>query len=234
MELRVFPGLTVRDAGYWRHAALVDQLRALRARRLMLFVDAMNVLEGAKELSGAGHSDIDPHQCDCIALYPLAIEEALQGFPRFRLVRSYWYDAEVTKESQLHEVQAALHSTLREMPYCELILGAHSREGKQKREKGVDISLAVSMLDHAFRDNHDCAAIVSGDADFVPLVRAVKATGKHVLCCAFTWQLGKDDELRYAADEFAPLEAALAETVPKLRGEQLRQQLEAGGDDEAS
>ena len=48
------------------------------------------------------------------------------------------------------------------------------------RQKGVDVLLAVEMLDHAFRKNMDEAWLLAGDADFVPLVEAVTRLGTWV------------------------------------------------------
>src|SRR4051812_22386937 len=49
-----------------------------------------------------------------------------------------------------------------------------------RHSKGVDIALTNEMLSHAFRDNYDSAALVSGDGDYVPLVEEVKRIGKRV------------------------------------------------------
>lgn len=47
-------------------------------------------------------------------------------------------------------------------------------------EKGVDVKLAVEMIENALSDNYDTAIIISGDGDFVPAVDLVKKQGKHV------------------------------------------------------
>jgi uncharacterized LabA/DUF88 family protein len=59
------------------------------------------------------------------------------------------------------------------------IVGAHVRLGslagsseKRRRQKGVDILLAVDMMNHAIRQNMRRAVLLTGDADFKPL-------GKH-------------------------------------------------------
>ena len=197
-----------------RHFEVLDTLQAIRARRLMVFVDTMNILEGTGELSAKGYRHIDPHRvADCIRMYPGALEAVLVKYPRFRCIRSYWYDAKVPGNHRMHTLQQALHEQLGRQPYTELVLGKHSGEGKSRRQKGVDIALAVNMLQNAFRGNYDCAALVSGDADFAPVVSEVKATGKQVICASFTWQLSKDEEIVYAADEFIALEQALAKHI---------------------
>ncbi|WP_448377508.1 NYN domain-containing protein [Fervidobacterium sp.] len=48
-------------------------------------------------------------------------------------------------------------------------------------EKGVDISLAVEALDRAYQGRYDLLVLVSGDTDFVPLVRKLAALGVGVM-----------------------------------------------------
>ena len=48
-------------------------------------------------------------------------------------------------------------------------------------EKGVDTSLAVDMLELCMNDAFDDAFLLAADEDFVPMVEAVKRTGRHVI-----------------------------------------------------
>ena len=40
-------------------------------------------------------------------------------------------------------------------------------------EKGTDVNLAVHLIDDAWRDDYDCAVVVSNDSDFAEAVRKV-------------------------------------------------------------
>jgi uncharacterized LabA/DUF88 family protein len=67
------------------------------------------------------------------------------------------------------------------------IVGAHVRLGslagssqKRRRQKGVDILLAVDMMNHAIRQNMRRAVLVTGDADFKPLVESMIQIGMFV------------------------------------------------------
>jgi uncharacterized LabA/DUF88 family protein len=51
------------------------------------------------------------------------------------------------------------------------------------QEKGVDVKLATDML--VLNDNYDVGIVVSGDADYVPVVQAVKDWGKHIINVSF-------------------------------------------------
>ena len=51
-------------------------------------------------------------------------------------------------------------------------------QGTREGEKGVDVGIAVDMIDKML--NYDVAILVSGDADFLPLVRYLKDNLKQV------------------------------------------------------
>jgi hypothetical protein len=56
------------------------------------------------------------------------------------------------------------------------------------QEKGVDVKLATDLLQ--LNDIYDVGIIVSGDADYVPAVRAVKDWGKHIVNVSFLKKSG--------------------------------------------
>jgi uncharacterized LabA/DUF88 family protein len=67
------------------------------------------------------------------------------------------------------------------------IVGAHVRLGvlagkrqRRRRQKGVDILLAVDMMNHAIRQNMRRTVLLSGDADFKPLVESLIQIGTFV------------------------------------------------------
>lgn len=81
-------------------------------------------------------------------------------------------------------------------------LGSMTGTYKNRRQKGVDISLAVDCLKHAERGNMGVALLVSGDGDFKPLVQALVEMG------LFAWVMGDkkhtSEELRLAATAISP------------------------------
>jgi len=52
-------------------------------------------------------------------------------------------------------------------------------------QKGVDTALIVDALDMAYLDRFDVCVLLSGDGDFVPLVRRLTQLGKYVLIAHF-------------------------------------------------
>jgi hypothetical protein len=75
--------------------------------------------------------------------------------------------------------------------------------GKPRRQKGVDVQLAVDMLVGAFDNLFDVAVLVSGDEDFVPLVVEVQRRGISVVVAAVTQSASA--ELRRVADRYIDL-----------------------------
>lgn len=56
-------------------------------------------------------------------------------------------------------------------------------------EKKVDIRIAVDVISLAYENRYDTAVLVSGDGDFVPVVKKLKEIGKKVEVWAFKYSL---------------------------------------------
>jgi uncharacterized LabA/DUF88 family protein len=124
-----------------------------------------------------------------------------------RLVRTYYYNAVVRREDgeERYKTQQRFFDNLRRVPYLDLRLGRLERRGNAVVEKGIDVRVATDMLWQAHNNVYDTAILVSGDADYVPAVEAVKAIGKHVEV-AFV-ERGRSMDLQQTADRFVPLDA---------------------------
>src|SRR6185312_746069 len=94
-------------------------------------------------------------------------------------------DIRLDSESE-EAFRARLDHQRAEFQQIQSLSGFHVRLGRMTgrsgniRQKGVDVLLAVEMLDNAFRKNMDEAWLLAGDADFVPLVEAVTRLGTWV------------------------------------------------------
>ena len=52
----------------------------------------------------------------------------------------------------------------------------------QKKEKGVDIMIAIDMIKKCIIDKEcDCCILISGDADFIPAMQVIKDSGREVI-----------------------------------------------------
>jgi uncharacterized LabA/DUF88 family protein len=56
-------------------------------------------------------------------------------------------------------------------------------------EKKVDIKIAIDIISLAYENAYDTAVLVSGDGDFVPVVKKVKELDKNVELWAFRYSL---------------------------------------------
>jgi uncharacterized LabA/DUF88 family protein len=56
-------------------------------------------------------------------------------------------------------------------------------------EKKIDIQIAIDIISLAYENAYDTAVLVSGDGDFVPVVKKVKKLGKNMELWAFKYSL---------------------------------------------
>lgn len=74
------------------------------------------------------------------------------------------------------------------------IEGTDEEEAKYRlAQKGVDIELAIDVLDAAHEDRYDVAILLTGDGDFVPLVRRITSLNRHALVAHFDFDSWVDD-----------------------------------------
>ncbi len=74
-----------------------------------------------------------------------------------------------------------------------------------RKEKGVDMAVAIEMLIFAFNNYYDEAILVAGDADYCQLVREVQRLGKRVGLAYYGLTFGLSNELLYDIDYFIDL-----------------------------
>lgn len=76
--------------------------------------------------------------------------------------------------------------------------------GVIEKPKGADIGLAVRMIEDAVMDNYEVVGLFTSDADYLPVIKAVRRMGKYVIVYGFKENLG-NPELEYVPDEFIDL-----------------------------
>jgi len=74
-------------------------------------------------------------------------------------------------------------------------------------EKKIDIKIAIDVISLAYEDAYDTAVLVSGDGDFIPVIKKVKELDKNVEVWAFKYSLAnalkeelKQENLYYLDD----------------------------------
>ena len=95
--------------------------------------------------------------------------------------------------------------TIELLPDVHLGFGALRGLGRRVRQKGVDTLIAVDMLVGAFSGIFDMAVLVSGDADFTPVVEEVRRRGAMVAVAGVSTSVSGD--LRRVADRYIELDS---------------------------
>jgi len=119
-------------------------------------------------------------------------------------LRKHYYTSAVGSVEDLKDIEDQLKEAGIESPY----VFKRPKSGSNRPSKRVDISLAVDMLSHAHRKNYTLAILIAGDADYVPLVKAVKAEGSRVYVWFFDERYGLSRDLRMSADYYAEISIA--------------------------
>ncbi len=109
-----------------------------------------------------------------------------QGFLHYNVVYAGWYQGMfTTKDATLQQLRG--HRILyHDLMHAGIAPKFHPVSVK-RREKGVDVGMAVDVLQVALGGKIDVATLVTGDADFVPLVRALMKEGIRVLAAYFAF-----------------------------------------------
>ncbi len=108
-----------------------------------------------------------------------------------------------TRKLQVHsnkELIKAKQELIESMELCNLckplveenLLGAINNV--KKKEKGIDVMLAVDLIDYAINKKTKKIILISGDADFIPALNLAKQYGVEVLSSALA--KGYSKELR--------------------------------------
>ncbi len=181
--------------------------------RLALFIDGANLYSAAKGLG----FDID---------YKKLLEEFRQ---RGLLIRAYYYTALVENEDY-----SPIRPLVDWLDYNGFTLVTKTareftdREGRKRWRGGMDVEIAVDMMELSARCDH--MVLFSGDGDFRPLVEAVQRRGVRVTVVSTVKSQPPmaSDDLRRQADAFVDL-ADLSEIIGRPARDRLPRFLHEGG-----
>ena len=123
-------------------------------------------------------------------LLELYIETKMQGHSDYKVVYSAWFQGS-HKESLAPEDKLRLD---RKRHHDLLHAGIEPKNlpmSESQGEKGIDVYMAVETLQIGLDDKIDIAILVTGDGDFVPLVRALMKNGVRVGIAFFEFTDGE-------------------------------------------
>jgi uncharacterized LabA/DUF88 family protein len=166
-------------------------------RRACVFVDGENFRHSLKHLFPSGRYSFGKGDYLPETDWHAFFTSLADGFD-CELLRVYWY------ERDLEEARVAIERRARGWREIQASIESHNDQLEFRRsgsipyelatkqfgvEKGVDTQLATDMI--VLSDIYDAAIILSGDADYLPPVAAVKNKGKFVYCVSFLDRKGK-------------------------------------------
>jgi len=145
------------------------------------FTYARNYFYHEREL---GWLEFRPFQ----SLLEMFIRGREQGYNHYRVVYSAWFQGMFSSRKaeprQLKNERNLLHDLMHsgvEPKYMPMPLAGGG-------EKGSDVALAVDAMQIGLAGKVDIAVLVTGDADFVPLARALMKEGIRVMAAYFEYE----------------------------------------------
>jgi uncharacterized LabA/DUF88 family protein len=180
--------------------------------RMMVFADGENIVFRYQDLLSKGREPADVyHVPDVVAWTPDAVRPDLH-----HVIRATYYTSAVGDEQKILQVSEAIRS-LRFRQYAppaalhiSSLLGNKltsyvlKKNNKAQKSAGIDIQLTVDVLVNAYQNNLDTVYLLSGDADFVPVLEEVRRLGKRTYVAAFS--SGLNPRIKAVADEFHDLD----------------------------
>lgn len=119
--------------------------------------------------------------------------------PNSRLVKTYFFapkpDDFLMQDRSLKATYDWINGKLRNLKYFEVIEGEYvSRQVDPqipkditnpttyyKIEKGTDVNMSTWILTKAFNNAYDLAIMVSGDSDYLPVIKQINNLGKNIV-----------------------------------------------------
>lgn len=83
-----------------------------------------------------------------------------------------------------------------------------------EKAKGVDIALAVRMLEDAYLGNYSEAVLYTSDVDYLPVIESVRRMGKVVTVRGYKSGLGDESAFLHVPDHFVDLEHTMRRIFP--------------------
>ena len=148
--------------------------------RVMIFIDGGHLRKIVSKLCGDDSIDYGKLLNELLKMY-----DTLPISPfKADLIRAYYYDAIVNEKDEEFRKQNEYFESLIRMrtQRCTVRLGHLVRSARKRlKQKGVDILVAIDALTMAYQNHYNTGVFFLGDADFVPLIEAIKDAGKKTI-----------------------------------------------------
>ncbi|WP_445634419.1 NYN domain-containing protein [Nostoc sp. DSM 114161] len=159
-------------------------------KKVMLFIDGENLVCRYQAMITQGSVPKQPeihfHYKDVYIWTPLKnfIEELEY---HNEIIRAYYYTSLVGDDRKLNSVFDNLKNIQILAGKAQTLYPVIFKKTKQEiKSKGVDIQMTVDILSHVYQNNIDTVFLLSGDGDYLPVVKEVISKGKRILIGAFS------------------------------------------------
>lgn len=110
-----------------------------------------------------------------------------QGFASYKVVYAAWFQA-ISPAAGVTDDQLRFDRNLHHDLMHAGVEAKYLPMSQSSGEKGTDVAMAVDALQAGLDKKIDIAALVTGDGDFVPLVRTLMKQGVRVLAAYFEFK----------------------------------------------
>jgi uncharacterized LabA/DUF88 family protein len=129
-----------------------------------------------------------------------------------RVGRAVYFTSSTGGEGEIHKVRTSIRNHAFEPQViwerknlADQRANLLKKEGVIERAKGVDVGLAVRILEDAYANTFQDCLLFTSDLDFLPVIRGIRRMGKQVLVLGYREGLTERSPLLYEPDGFYDL-----------------------------
>jgi uncharacterized LabA/DUF88 family protein len=115
------------------------------------------------------------------------IQKRYQGFMDYKVVYAAWYQGLFTSANAEEKKLRLDRNRHQDLMHAGIETKFYPMSQTQG-EKGIDVAMAIDILQAGMTEVMDVAVLVTGDGDFVPLVRALMKYGVTVVVAYFEYE----------------------------------------------
>jgi len=166
----------------------------MNTTRIMVFIDNSNIFKGFAKYK---------IKADYDKLKKIIMRE--RNLIEIRLYEGVVYPIEPKKKKWYND--------LKNISGYSVKTSFDKRTEKEAIEKKIDVKLAIDVIAKAYEDAFDTAIIVSGDGDFLPVIKKLIKLNKNVEIWAFKYSLAKTIEKIVPPENLFYLEEMLSKII---------------------
>jgi len=135
------------------------------------------------------------------------------------ILRVSYYTSQVGSDDTLRalevDIQRLRWSVARTNATGGIVAHVFKKPAQQQKAASVDINITIDLLRACYHRHAQAVVLISGDGDYVPLVKEAMRTGVHVIVAAFS--SGLNAGLTSACDSFCSLDTLFFERNSRQR-----------------